>query len=212
MKRDIVTTAILVVAISCMASTTIDPSNKYAYGANIGWINFEDIYGQPKVNLETGDLSGYVWGANVGWITLDGVKTLTLDSGPDTDNDTIPDAWEFAHTNVLDVLTNGGIDSDNDGVPDTAEYAADTDPFDITDFLRIIAFDKQAETNLVTWTCVPTREYTLRYAAALTNNTQWTAISAAFIPASGPDVTEDVTGVIEPKRFYRVRVQPPLTP
>ena len=42
----------------------------YAYGANIGWIAFEQTYGQPKVNLATGNLSGYVWSANCGWISL----------------------------------------------------------------------------------------------------------------------------------------------
>jgi len=184
----------------------------YAWGANIGWLNFEQTYGMPKINLETGDLSGYVWGASVGWINLAGVKTLSLDPGPDIDGDTIPDAWEFAHTNVLGVLTNGGVDSDSDGTPDTAEYGADTDPFDGTDFLRITAFHKQADTNLVTWTCVPTRSYTLQYADMLTNGVLWTAIGSSFVPSSGPEISEEVNGVIDEKRFYRVRAQPPLSP
>ena len=184
----------------------------YAWGANIGWINFEQTYGMPKVNLETGGLSGYVWAANAGWINLSGVKTLTLNSGPDSDVDTIPDAWEFAHTNVLTVLSNGGVDSDNDGTPDTAEYSADTDPFDRTDFLRITAFDKQADTNLVAWTCVPSREYTLQYAGVLTNGVLWTATGSSFVPPSGPEISEQVEGVIDDKRFYRVRAQPPLSP
>ena len=57
----------------------------YAYGANIGWINFEQTYGQPKVNLLTGQLSGYVWSANCGWISLSNavayVQTDTIQQG-----------------------------------------------------------------------------------------------------------------------------------
>ena len=41
----------------------------YAYGANIGWIAFENN-GGPVVNFVSGNLSGYAWGANVGWISL----------------------------------------------------------------------------------------------------------------------------------------------
>lgn len=41
-----------------------------AYGANIGWLNFETI-GNPRVILSTGQLRGYVWSANCGWINLD---------------------------------------------------------------------------------------------------------------------------------------------
>jgi hypothetical protein len=44
--------------------------NGVAYGANIGWVNFEQTYGKPQVNLNTGDLSGYAWSANCGWISL----------------------------------------------------------------------------------------------------------------------------------------------
>ena len=41
----------------------------YAYGADIGWVNFE-TNGDPQVSLLTGNLSGYVWSANCGWISL----------------------------------------------------------------------------------------------------------------------------------------------
>ena len=184
----------------------------FAYGANIGWINFENSYGQPKVNLETGELSGYVWSANAGWIHLAGVETLILDSGPDSDSDSIPDAWEFAHTNVLYVLTNDGVDSDGDGATDTSEYGADTDPFDDMDYLRITAFDKQADTGLVTWACVPTRLYTLQYADILTNGVLWTATGAGFVPPTGPESSEQVDGVTDVKRFYRISARPPLSP
>lgn len=182
----------------------------YAYGANIGWVNFEQTHGQPKVDLLTGALSGYVWGANVGWIDLAGVVTLTLGTGPDSDADDIPDAWEYGHTNTLVVL-NGG-DSDGDGVSDLDEYGADTDPFDIGDYLRITDFQTHGTTNEVTWPVKTTRRYTLQHVVALSNGMSWITTTSAFIPPSGPDVTETVPGVMDTNRFYRVLVSPPLSP
>lgn len=38
------------------------------YGANIGWVTFEQDYGRPRLDLRSGVLSGSAWGANVGWI------------------------------------------------------------------------------------------------------------------------------------------------
>ena len=53
----------------------------YAYGANIGWVNFE-ANGNPSVDFTTGNLNGYAYGANVGWISLSNsfafVKTASL--------------------------------------------------------------------------------------------------------------------------------------
>jgi len=182
----------------------------YAYGANIGWINFEQAQGQPRVDLLTGELSGYAWGANVGWLGLSGIKTLTIASGPDIDGDGIPDAWEYGHTNVLTAL--GGGDADDDGVPDLGEYAADTDPFDPGDYLAITDFQTSGTTNWVTWPVKTTRVYTLQQAAALSNGMSWAATSAPFIPPSGPEVTEEVSGATATNRFYQVEARPPLSP
>jgi len=55
---------------------TIDSTYKYAWGANIGWINFGTSGG--NVHITDSALTGYVWSANYGWInlspTLAGVK------------------------------------------------------------------------------------------------------------------------------------------
>ena len=50
----------------------IDPLNdgsQYAYGENIGWLNFEPSLG-PGVTVTTSQLTGYVWAENIGWINL----------------------------------------------------------------------------------------------------------------------------------------------
>jgi hypothetical protein len=51
------------------AATTIDPVNKYAYGANLGWIN---AYADGANGAVIGDYvcSGYLYSANAGWIHL----------------------------------------------------------------------------------------------------------------------------------------------
>jgi len=62
-----------------------------AYGANVGWLVFEQTNGQPRLDLATGKMTGYVWSANAGWIGLSNayahVQTDTLSPGPDTDGD-----------------------------------------------------------------------------------------------------------------------------
>jgi hypothetical protein len=51
----------------------IDPSDddsQYAYGENVGWLNFEPNEG-PGVKVSDVNLTGYVWAENIGWIILD---------------------------------------------------------------------------------------------------------------------------------------------
>jgi hypothetical protein len=56
---------------SCLAATTIDPLNKYGYGANIGWADWR---GNTNNGAVIGDYvcSGFIYAANVGWINLGG--------------------------------------------------------------------------------------------------------------------------------------------
>lgn len=52
----------------------IDPYNdgsKYAYGENVGWLNFDpDYFESPGVTVTDTQVTGYVWCENVGWINL----------------------------------------------------------------------------------------------------------------------------------------------
>src|SRR5262245_486952 len=54
---------------SGLALTTINPANKFACGANIGWIDWR---GDTNHGAVIGDYvcSGSIWAANVGWIHL----------------------------------------------------------------------------------------------------------------------------------------------
>jgi hypothetical protein len=63
-------------ALACVGGAAraenIDPDNqgqKYAYGENVGWINFKPGQG-PGVTVTASALTGYAWGENIGWINL----------------------------------------------------------------------------------------------------------------------------------------------
>jgi hypothetical protein len=188
----------------------------YAYGANIGWINFEQTYGAPTVDLLTGNLDGYVWGANVGWISLSNaqayVRTASLDPGPDTDADGIPDPWEYEKAGDLSTLSGGGHDADSDGVTDVAEYPADTDPTLDTSLLEITAVQRMSNTNRLTWTIEPTRFYRVEQSAAITNNTDWADSGLGqMVPDPGGTMTRDVTDSAVTTRFYGVKAVVPLS-
>lgn len=141
----------------------------WAYGANVGWVRFDPaLSAPPRVDLGTGALTGYAYSANVGWIGLAGVVTC-VDEGTDSDSDAIADAWEYemlaadgqgADLTVLDV----GTDSDGDGVSDVDEYAADTNPFDASESLRVVSVIPNAtlgevELSWATWS--PRRVYSV---------------------------------------------------
>lgn len=58
-------------AAPALAQSNIDPSQKYAWGENIGWTNWRDANGGAqgvRVDTDGGFLSGFIWGENVGWI------------------------------------------------------------------------------------------------------------------------------------------------
>ena len=50
------------------AATNIDSTNKWAWGTNVGWINFADANG--GVTVYSDHLEGYAWAENIGWIRL----------------------------------------------------------------------------------------------------------------------------------------------
>lgn len=190
----------------------------YAYGANIGWIAFEQTNGQARVDLLTGNLSGYAWGANVGWIGLSNaqafVRTDTLAPGPDTDDDGIPDPWEYKMAGNLTTLSGGGHDEDGDGVPDAGEYPSDTDPLSDLSLLEVTEVGRAgSESNRVTWTVEPTRFYQVEQASALTNGALWTDSGlGAMTPDPGSTMTREVADAGSTAMFYRATAMVPLAP
>jgi hypothetical protein len=50
------------------ASGNIDPLNKWVWGTNVGWLNFNPTDGGVTVCAD--HLEGYAWAENIGWIRL----------------------------------------------------------------------------------------------------------------------------------------------
>jgi hypothetical protein len=62
-------------ALAAGADSTIDPGAPYAWGENIGWVNFQADVTHGAVVTST-SVSGYAWCENVGWLNLgDGANT-----------------------------------------------------------------------------------------------------------------------------------------
>lgn len=185
-----------------------------AYGANLGWINFETT-GAPRVDLVTGVLSGYAYSANCGWISLTSataqLRTLSLDPGPDSDADGIADAWElakFGSTTVADSTS----DTDHDSFSDRQEYLADTDPNDAADKLTIVRFAPPTpETPAsLSWTTKPTRLYRVDQATDLFP-LAWADSGLGLISPDGLTTSRTLSPLTGPQLFYRVEARRPLS-
>src|SRR5262245_14738475 len=50
------------------AAGNIDPANKFAWGTNVGWINFNPTGGGVTVCPD--HLEGFAWAENAGWVRL----------------------------------------------------------------------------------------------------------------------------------------------
>ena len=187
----------------------------YAWGANIGWVNFE-THGNPRLDLLTGIFSGFAWSANVGWLSFGDPAfhaTATTLAITDTDGDGISDAWEMEAAGNLTTLSHNG-DADGDGVCDFDEYLADTDPLDATDRLRITRYDLNpggAPTQMLQFTSHATRLYRIETRLALDSGVWADAGPGPFLGSPGTTLL-DLGAAAGPQRFYRVTAQRPLTP
>ncbi len=183
----------------------------YAYAANIGWITFEQMHGQPKLDLRTGKFSGNAYSANLGWIALDTIfselATTTI-SRPDSDNDGISDTWEYLHFDNLTTATPTS-DQDGDGTSDRAEYYAGTLPDDPTSLLKIVTHTYSVDYTQadISFTSVATRNYRLEYDADLAG--LWTNSALGTFPPTGSLTIKTLSGLgAAPIRFFRAVAMP----
>ena len=194
------------------------------WGANIGWVQFihQDAQGAPypgpRVNLRTGILGGWIYSRNVGWISLNNesvlVQTEAIQPSPDTDGDSLPDAWERTYVGNLTALVGDG-DNDNDGLSNAMEVQADTHPLDASSALRITssALDLNGALALE-WSSSPTRLYRIQQRSSLDPGSTW-----ENVPGFGPIYADagrttcrffQATPIAH--KFYRVQVLTALAP
>ncbi|MHC4666287.1 MAG: hypothetical protein ACYS9T_10085, partial [Planctomycetota bacterium] len=63
---------VLISVLNVSFAENIDPNedgSQYAYGENVGWLNFEPTEGNG-VHVSQTQLTGYVWAENIGWMSL----------------------------------------------------------------------------------------------------------------------------------------------
>jgi hypothetical protein len=187
----------------------------YAWGANIGWITFEQTYGQPKVNLRTGKLGGSVWSANCGWISLSNamanVQTDTIRAAALAPNG-LPIAWLLANFGTTNL--NANADPTGKGMTIAQDYEAGTNPNSVSSLLRITAesFAAGGTTNNLTWSSVPTRYYYVQTRSNLTASAWVDSGLGLVAPSTGFATVAGFSDTSAAMRFYRVQAVRPLMP
>ncbi|HBG26149.1 MAG: hypothetical protein A2Y10_08250 [Planctomycetes bacterium GWF2_41_51] len=73
MKNRLLLILALLLAIASANAENIDPQNtdnQFAYGENVGWINFEPGLTDTGALVSADKVEGFVWAENIGWINL----------------------------------------------------------------------------------------------------------------------------------------------
>lgn len=185
-----------------------------AWSGSAGWVYFVSN-GTPKVDLRTGILTGYAWGDSVGWMSFSNVQAYlesdTMYSGPDTDSDNIPDAWELNETGSTNIL-GSGHDEDNDGVSDVNEYISGTCPTNAGEYLKLIAVSSTNGADVeLTWSSEETRVYRIEKNSSLTNGGDWTESEWGLLsPDSGFNTTRALSIGATTQGFFRVKASLPV--
>lgn len=80
--NSVMTVVLILLCRAGVQAENIDPyenDSQYAYGENIGWLNFEPGGGEG-VQAANDKLTGYVWAENIGWVSLSCENTSSCET------------------------------------------------------------------------------------------------------------------------------------
>jgi len=172
----------------------------YAWGENIGWINFGHAQCDAAISPASGEFSGHAWGENIGWLTFKGtapgygVRTLAFDTQPQgTPN------WWLDHHGVTEAYDAG------DGVPAWRKYVMDIDPTVAGNYLRITAVSNAPAARVAFAPASTRRYYTLQTRQDLAAGGWSNVVGQSSVAGIGGEQTLQDTNAAE-RAFYRIRV------
>ena len=155
--------ALCLVGIVQAATGNIDPVDKWAWGTNVGWINFRPEHGGVTVRAD--HLEGYAWGENIGWIRLGTyaggshtyANTTKDDYGVNRDGDNLSGYAWGTHVGWINFdPTHGGVTIDPatgrfDGYAwgENVGWIHFDGPYGVVALLSDLAITKTVEPNLV---------------------------------------------------------------
>ncbi|MFN7560820.1 MAG: hypothetical protein ACK5TH_03485 [Prosthecobacter sp.] len=173
-----------------------DPAGSTGPTVDIDWVAFSDG------DLDDDGLTDLAEGS----IDTDGDGSPNLDD-LDSDNDTLPDAWESLHGLSVTSAADATLDRDNDGQSNQAEFIAGTSPGNAADVFKVTSTARSTSFTLT----VPGktgRAYVLERNPQLIGGT-WTTVMTS--PTLVTDTSVLLTDSTPPadKAFYRVRVLAP---
>jgi hypothetical protein len=187
----------------------------FAYGANIGWIGFEQS-GNPRVDWNTGQLSGAAYAANAGWIWLDqggaSVRVESIGEPPDLDNDGLPDAWEISRAGSLAAL-GSDADADLDGQTDWDEFLAGTNPLDMTENLGPVVLVERAPGGgkAIQWPGQAGHLYLVEKRSSFEPGSVWQAVNSTPLAGVRGAMELALAASEASSGYFRVRAFPPLS-
>jgi hypothetical protein len=190
----------------------IQYSNASAADFGVNYIVDSASPGQASLR---GYAYGYAYSANCGWINLDDLNYFaqsdTIAPGVDTDGNGIADAWEYLYFGSL-LGAAANQDPDGDGMTNLQEYLEGTDPASANDRLRITAYSTNAggTSSLITWMSTVARLYAIETTTDLVSIPFADSGMGTFTPDAGVVTTRTVPAASAAKRFFRVRAIRPL--
>lgn len=149
-----------------------------------------------------------------------GSATWLIFAKHDSDNDGMPDIWEFEYDNINDLIDNDAYplnpyskdalsDNDNDGEPNLHEWVAGTNPLDSSDLFKIskISQDIYDTTliNTIDWSIKSEKSYQLYFTTDLLNPA-WQVVPGQYTEYGDSATQSDSCGIKEEKRFYKIKV------